>query len=216
MDRRIKAHQEVMQKMADTLGLPFEDEEQLGLKSFLGNFKLFKLGGGKVINNVIRHRNSDTLDDTIIFDYKYIINTGKSAHVFRQTVYAVYCKTFALPHFYMFPEKWYHRFGKIFGFDDIDFVSYPKFSHNYYLKSDDEEFTRHSFDQTQLLSLFGRKTGYSLEGCNYVFVLYKHNKLLNYPHLESMIRVGERVTQTFFMKGLQWMEAHQTLLDEEE
>jgi hypothetical protein len=215
IDRKIKAHAKIMRNLSKNLGYSFIEKDDSGMKSFLGNFKLFSNGGNKQLYNIVRKVNPTTFEETMIFDYRYVISTGKSTHVFNQTVYMVYSKTFALPHFYMFPEKWYHRFGSIFGIKDIDFVSYPKFSYNYFLKGADEDFIRHTFNQKQIMSTFGRKMGYSLEGCNYVFVLYKHNKLLNYKSVQSLISVAKKVTHAFTEKGVHWLERHENLFEEE-
>ena len=212
MGRKIRNHAPVMESLAESLGLTYLAEENTGLEKFLGSFKLFKTGGGKKIYNVVKRDRPNTLDVTSIFDYRYVISTGKSTHVFEQTVYMVYSKKFALPHFYMVPEKWYHRFGTIFGIEDIDFVQYPKFSFNYFLKGDDPEFIHHTFDQQTLLAHFGRKTGYSLEGCNYLFILYKHNKILNMNAIQSMIRTGEKVSTAFRLKGLRRYSAQLDLI----
>lgn len=215
IDRKIKSHAKIMKALSKNLGYSFIEKDDSGMKSFLGNFKLFSNGGNKQLYNIVRKENPTTFEETMIFDYRYVISTGKSTHVFNQTVYMVYSKTFALPHFYMFPERWYHRFGSIFGIKDIDFVSYPKFSQNYFLKGADEDFIRHTFDQKQIMSIFGRKMGYSLEGCNYVFVLYKHNKLLNYQSIQSLINVAKKVTHAFSEKGVHWLERHENLFEEE-
>ena len=215
IDRKIRKHSEIMRSISNSLGFTFSEKHDPGMESFLGNFKLFRRGGQKKILNVVRRRDPITFEENMLFDYRYVISTGKTTQVFHQTVYMVYSKKFALPHFYMFPEKWYHRFGRVFGIEDIDFISYPRFSNNYFLRGEDEEFIRHTFDQRDILSIFGRKTGYSLEGCNYVFVLYKHNKLLNFQAIQSMIHVSKKVVDSFTQKGIHWIERHQNLLEEE-
>ena len=212
---KIAQHTDVMRSLASETRFQFEEEDASGTKAFLENFKLFQRGMRKKIQNVVRKRNPATFEETMIFDYQYTISSGKSSRTYYQTVYMIYNKTFALPHFYMIPEKWYHQLGKVFGIEDIDFVAYPKFSKQYFLKGEDVEFIQHTFNQQKILALFGREAGYSLEGCNYVFILYRHDQLLPLRRIREMIRVAEKVSQVFILKGEHWLANHNRILEEE-
>lgn len=211
---KIRKHTPIMEALAESLDLTFEPEDSAGTHAFLKNFKLFQPGIRKKIMNVIRQRDPSSFEEKLIFDYQYTISTGNTSRTFNQTVYMVYSKTFGLPHFYMVPEKWYHRLGKVFGIDDIDFVEYPKFSKQYFLRGDDRDFIQHTFDQASILELFGMQSGYSLEGCNYVFVLYRHDKLLSKNHIRKLISTGEKITHVFEMKGQQWLKNHNRILQD--
>lgn len=214
LSNKISKHTETMRSLASEIGFGFELKDDSGTRAFLESFKLFRHGISKKIHNIVRRRDPSTFEETLVFDYQYTISSGKSSRTFYQTVYMVYSKTFALPHFYMVPEKWYHQLGKVFGIDDIDFVAYPRFSKQYFLKGDDTEFIQHTFNQEKILDLFGREKGYSLEGCNYVFILYRHNKLLPIKQIREMIRVGEKVSHVFTLKGELWLANHKRILKE--
>lgn len=205
-----------MQKTAENMQLSFKEKEAIEFVRPLADFNLFKAGIGREAHNIMRKRNQSTLDESIIFDYKYTISTGKSSVTYYQTVYVHYAKSIALPHFTMVPEKWYHRLGKLFRIDDIDFAAYPDLSKNYFLKGDDEEFIRFTFDDEDLMKYFSRTKGYNLEGSNYLFALYKHNVLINARRIDSFARTGDMLFQIFSSKGDTWKERHKQFLDEEE
>ena len=212
-DKKIKIRTGAMEKLARRIDYSFEYERAMGISMFLSNFKLFKMGKNQPVYNVIYRKDSANDSETIICDYKYVVHTGKSSHTFRQTVSIFINKKFALPHFYMMPEKWYHRLGKIFGIDDIDFEEYPKFSRNYYLKGEDESFIRHTFDQEEILSLFQENTGYHLEGCNYVFILYSFNDLKPQDEILDMLSLGSKISLAYSAKGDSWLENHTEIMD---
>lgn len=211
-DRKINLRKEPMERLAYRLGYSFDEEREMGFSAFLSDFRLFKMGRKNPVNNVMFKKSKMHDFETAIFDYKYVVSTGKSVHIFRQSVCMFYNKKFALPHFYMIPEKWYHRLGKFFGLHDINFESYPKFSASYYLKGDDEAFIRHTFDQKEMMHLFEQNSGYHLEGCNYVFILYKFNTLLKEDELIKMLTIGSKLALAYGAKGAEWMNNHKEVM----
>ena len=180
---------------ANALGWQFKPEDK-GLLSWLLDFKLFKLGAGKKISPVII-KEEDDLSFTCLFDYKYTISTGKSSHTFTQTVYFKYSKSIALPQFLMIPEKWYHRVGTYFGMQDIDFMTYPEFSKNYLLQGEDEDYIRYHFNNPEMMRFFGLQDFYSMEGMNYLMVLYVNNKILPQEQMQQLVRIGNTLHNYF-------------------
>jgi hypothetical protein len=122
-----------------------------------------------------------------------MISTGKSSHTYRQTVYFRYSKELALPHFVMVPEKWYHRIGTHLGMQDIDFAQYPKFSQNYLLQGEDEDYIRYHFDNPQLVKFFDNEAFYSMEGMNYLLILYINNVVLPPEQIIQLVRIGDTI-----------------------
>lgn len=181
---------------ANTLGWELQPKDDFGMLKWLLDFNLFKLGGGKKISPIIRKRETE-LEHSCLFDYAYTVSTGKSAHTFKQTVYFRYSKSIALPHFVMVPEKWYHRVGTYFGMQDIDFVEYPIFSRNYLLKGEDEDYIRHHFDNPDLMRYFDQQGFYSLEGMNYLLILYVHNVLLPVEQSLQLVKIGDHLHDYF-------------------
>jgi hypothetical protein len=174
---------------ANTLGWSYKKDDDWGLIKWLLDFKLFRQGHRQKITPLIIHK-SDDLGFTCSFDYIYTISTGKSSHTYRQTVYFRYSKCLALPHFVMVPEKWFHRIGTYFGMQDIDFVQYPTFSKNYLLRGEDEDYIRYHFDNPEMVRYFDNQDLYSLEGMNYLMILYVHNVVLPQQQILQLVNVG--------------------------
>lgn len=169
----------------------FEDDP-VSTISWLRDFRLFKTGNRKGISPLIITR-VDEFEFTAAFDYQYTVSTNNSSTTYRQTVYARYSKALALPHFMMVPEKWYHRIGVMMGMQDINFESYPEFSRNYLLRGADEDYIRHHFDHPEMIRFFGTNAFYSLEGMNYLMVLYVHNVVLPLEQIAQLINIGNRL-----------------------
>lgn len=166
---------------------------------WLLDFHLFKKGGGKQISPMIVNKKDD-LEFSSLFDYSYTVSTGKSTATFRQTVYFRYSKSLALPHFIMVPEKWYHRLGNYFGMQDIDFVEYPAFSQNYLLQGGDEDYIRYHFDHPDMIGFFDKQGFYSLEGMNYLMVLYVNNVVLPAEQALQLVTIGDHLHNYFANK----------------
>jgi hypothetical protein len=92
----------------------------------------------------------------------------------------------------MQPESLLHKLGELFGFRDIDFVRYPKFSKQYRLTGEDEDFIRRNFRE-EVLHYFTLNKGWSLEGIGYYFILYKRGLLLPPEETESLYARGMEV-----------------------
>ena len=175
---------------AEMLKWAYNEKDETGIIKLMLDFKLFKQGHNKKICPVILMDTGD-LEYTYVFDYSYTISSQNSSRTYSQTVYFRYSKSLALPHFVMVPEKWYHRLGTYFGMQDIDFVEYPKFSHNYLLKGEDEDYIRHHFNHPKLVNFFDKHDFYSLEGMNYLMILYVHNTLMSKHQINQLIQVGD-------------------------
>lgn len=177
---------------ANNLKWNVQEQDEWGLIKLLLDFKLFKQGHRRKICPVIMSRNDD-LEYSCVFDYAYTISSQNSSRTFRQSVYFRYSKALALPHFMMVPEKWYHRVGTYFGMQDIDFELYPVFSQNYLLQGDDVDYIRHHFDHPELIQFFDNVGFYSLEGMNYLMVLYVHDVVLPSDQINQLVRIGNRL-----------------------
>src|SRR5687767_2639400 len=177
---------------ANDLSWKIQENDEWGLIKMLLDFKLFKKGHRRKICPIIITKDNE-LEYTCVFDYAYTISSKNSSRTFRQTVYFRYSKELALPHFVMVPEKWYHRIGTYFGMQDIDFVQYPEFSHNYLLKGDDEDYIRYHFNHPELIRFFDRVGFYSLEGMNYLMILYIHDVLLPHEQINQLVRIGNTI-----------------------
>ena len=187
-DHRIKE----FEACAQSLKWTYNELDESGLIKLMLDFKLFKKGHRKKICPLIIMDEGD-LEYTCVFDYAYTISSNNSSKTYRQTVYFRYSKSLALPHFVMVPEKWYHKVGTYFGMQDIDFVEYPTFSQNYLLQGSDEDYIRHHFNHPDLVKFFDQQDFYSLEGMNYLLILYIHNTLLPKQQIQQLVRIGNTI-----------------------
>lgn len=184
-DHRIKE----FEACAQSLKWTYNELDETGLIKLMLDFKLFRKGHRKKICPLIIMDEGD-LEYTCVFDYAYTISSNNSSKIYRQTVYFRYSKSLALPHFVMVPEQWYHKVGTYFGMQDIDFVEYPTFSQNYLLQGSDEDYIRHHFNHPDLVKFFDQQDFYSLEGMNYLLILYVHNTLLPKQQIQQLVRIG--------------------------
>jgi hypothetical protein len=196
---KIDQRQEELKASANALKWSYRPEDEFGMIKWLLDFKLFKEGSRHKIMPLIINEEDD-LEFTSVFDYTYTISTGKSSVTYRQTVYFRYSKAIALPHFVMVPEKWYHRIGTYFGMQDIDFVEYPEFSQHYLLRGADEEYIRHHFNNPEMIRFFDKVDFYSLEGVNYLMILYVHNVILPKEQVLQLVKIGDCLHDFFAAK----------------
>jgi hypothetical protein len=184
---------------AKALSWKFKEADDFGMLKWLLDFKLFKTGGHKKISPIITTENAD-LEFTCMFDYAYTVSTGKTTVSYQQTVYFRYSKVLALPHFMMVPEKWYHRIGTYFGMQDIDFVEYPTFSQNYLLQGKDEDYIRYHFNHPEMIRFFDQQGFYSMEGMNYLMILYVNNRILPRAQMKQLATIGDAFHDFFAKK----------------
>jgi hypothetical protein len=192
--RRLDSPERVrlFQKAAFGLDMKYLGNDKEEILPLLRGFRLFSMGGGKKIFNLISKTDAWLRSGVNIFDYQYVISTGKSSHTFRQTVFFVNSKMLGLPEFYMKPENFLMRLGRYIGIDDIDFERFPEFSRQYWLKGDDEDYLRYTMND-DVLQFFTLEKGWHMEAVNYYFVLYKHNVVFHPNSIASFYRTGMRV-----------------------
>ncbi len=187
-----KRHEQY-QRTAHRLKLDYAPDDQWGILQQLQDFRLFRRGFRGRIRHVISQENGLMESKVHVFDYRYLKWMGKHTKRVQQTVFFLESRKLGLPEFYMHPERFFHRIGESLGLtDDIDFEESPRFSHNYRLTGEDEEYIRHYF-QEPVLRYFAVEKGWSLEGLGYYLVLYKHGKLLSGDTISNLYRKGLQV-----------------------
>ncbi len=131
-----RKRQQAIAAFASKLSLeyqPHASPESLGIYA---PFPLLSKGSSRSITNVVL---ADTQETTArLFDYSYVTGSGKN----RRTNYfsVVYFKSekLKLPEFTLSPEYFYHRIGRAFGLQDINFDTHPKFSATFILQGSNE------------------------------------------------------------------------------
>ena len=185
-----KERTRAMEEFARNSGMAFEAKDSYGVRAYFKDMKLFKIGGAPKSLNMIQ-RKEEMFDYSGVFDYHYTVSSGKSSYTYKQTVYFRIHNELMLPAFYLFPEKWYHRIGKWFGMQDINFVVYPEFSKNYLLQGPQPDFIWKLFQEEKLIDHFNKHPGWSVEAVGRFFVMYRPNVLPPVQELKKFMKTGD-------------------------
>lgn len=171
-----------LQALARELGLSYYEKDIFGLSRQLQAFDLFKLerktwGKSNRVTNLMRGQVNGT--DVYLFDYTYVVSTGKSTTTVRQTVFFANDKAFNLPDFRLKPENWWHKIlAKTGAGKDINFEDHPDFSNRFWLTGEIEALIRQKFSP-ELQNFLTARPSIHLEGSNYYLIAYKPGKALN-------------------------------------
>jgi len=184
-----------MNEFADQNNLIYFKKDEYGLGSYFKGFKLFGRGGAKGLTHLTLNTNDSTASLQYgSFDYTFVISTGKSTMVFIQTVFFWLDQGAVLPQFYMFPEKWYHKWGtRFFGMQDLDFKSYPKFSDQFVLQSKDPDFTTRIFNNEPLIAELREMPKWTLECEGYYTIMYIPAKQQKPEDMVAIMDRGHRI-----------------------
>jgi len=169
-----KKRTEACQAQAGAMGLEFAEtaDELIGR---LGDFALFKRGRRKRTRNVLTGDAGDV--KICIFDYRYTTGRGKQKRVHKQTVVLLESANIQAPAFSMRQQSFFDKFGKVLGFQDIDFTSHPKFSKMFVLQGPDEQAVREFFTPS-LLEFFETQEKVNVEGGFGRVMIYVGRKML--------------------------------------
>ena len=177
-------------RAARRLNVDYVPEDEWGILQQVQDFRLFRRGFRGRVRHVLSQEHALMESRVNVFDYRYLKWMGKSTKRVQQTVFFLESRKLGLPEFYMHPENFFHRIGESLGLtEDIDFEEYPRFSHNYRLVGEDEEYIRHHF-QEPVLRFFALEKGWTLEGLGFYLILYRHGKLLKGDTIEALYRKG--------------------------
>ncbi|MBK6861100.1 MAG: hypothetical protein V9E90_00940 [Saprospiraceae bacterium] len=186
------------QVLANQLNLKYEPQNEFGLIKQLSDFGLFKIGSSQKILNVLIEKTFDS--ENYLFDYQYVVSTGKSAVRFEQTVFFVNSKQLSLPQFVQKPETFFTKLMAYLGFDDIDFVKFPEYSDKFHLKGEYEEVIRFYFSE-ELLQLLSDQKSINMEAMNYYLILYHQNKLIHTSDLKAFRNLGMMLYNLFLIQS---------------
>lgn len=182
---------ESMKGFGRQLEMKFSPKDEYGLQRLLRDFKLFKRGHSRKIHNLLSVE--DARMKKYIFDYTYVIGSGKDRRYRRQTVLFIDSKELGLPRFSMQPEFIWHKLTEWLRITkDIDFESHPEFSEQYLLESKDESLLRYLYDQ-EVLDYFTVNKNWHVEGINYFLIIYSMNERLHPKLLHSFSNMGEKL-----------------------
>jgi hypothetical protein len=181
-------------QVANRLGFSFHDNDDWGLESQLQDFRLFKKGYKGEVERILRKQDGLMEFDISIFDYRYKNwggGSGKDKYTY-QTVFFLQSAKLSLPELLMRPETLGDKFLQLLGVKDINFVRYPKFSGQYKLTGDDQEYIRHHFTD-EVLEYFTINEGWTVEGLGFYLLIYKSGTLMPSAQVEDFFKRGQQI-----------------------
>ena len=144
-----KQRTDQLSRIAEEMGFSFEPDGAAVLTTGLSGLPVFNKGHSKKTKNVMTKMVRET--EVTLLDHYYTVGSGKHAQHYRHTVAIFHGDEDAcFPEFQMQPENFFHKIGSLFGYQDIDFDSHPKFSKRYLIRGSNEDAIRATFSQTVL------------------------------------------------------------------
>lgn len=133
-------------------------------------FPLLNKGRSRTVTNAVL---ADTQDTTArMFDYRFTTGGGKSQQTHHFSVVYFKSELLKLPEFSLTPENFFHSIGRVFGMQDINFNSHPKFSAAYLLQGANEEEIR-KFMTDKRLSEHEKYQNLSIEASQSRCLIYR-------------------------------------------
>ena len=142
--KRAQERTQGFQGAATMLGWQFVPATAIDWIPNFDKFTLFSQGHSKTITNAM-YGETDGVK-TALFDYEYVIGSGKNRTSYRQSVVYFESGDLSLPFFSLRQENALYRLISAFGYQDIDFGNRPEFSKRYLLRGPDEPAVRNAFN----------------------------------------------------------------------
>lgn len=203
IEQRDNSREGQLRAVAHQLGMQYSAAEEYSSRPLLSEFNLFKMGRNKMITNILKKRDDEFDTKLQIFDYQFETGYRRARRTHRQSVFFVQSKKLALPEFNMEPESIFHKITNyLIGSEDIDFEGNPRFSGNYVLTGDDEDYIRFMMNP-HLLQFFSLSTGWYMEGINFYLILYKLNARFKAKSIKNFYEQGYSIYQSM-SKEMDW------------
>jgi hypothetical protein len=151
-------------------------------------------GHSRIIRNLSRAQRGDR--QVTIFDYRYVTGSGRSRHVWDQTVVHVRSPRLRLPRFALRPEHLFHKIGGLFGYRDIDVESHPAFSSNYLLRGEHEFAIRAAFGPG-VLDFYDRNHPCSTEGAESELFFWRTSRRVPPEDLPAFVDLALSLVERF-------------------
>jgi len=189
-----KKRTDALHGISSTLGMSFSKLSDNKLLASLSKYHLFSRGHSKRIKNVILGSKDGV--ELKIFDYRYRTGGGKNSHTRRQTVLLIKSAQMRLPYIYLRPANIFHKIGKIFGYQDVNWDLYPEFSKHYLVQAEDEGSCRAAISK-ELIAFFENHKGFCMETGGEVFLFYKSAKNIPPNDILGFLENGSHVFRQF-------------------
>ena len=146
-----KKRREGIAAFASSLSLEYQPTATAESLGIYAPFPLLSKGRSRTVSNAVL---ADTQDTTArMFDYRYTTGGGKNSHTHHHSVVYFKSELLKLPEFTLSPENFFHNIGRVFGMQDINFDTHPKFSSAFILQGTNEEEIRSFMTDRRLSEL---------------------------------------------------------------
>lgn len=197
--RREQRRLEDVTEWAGNLGYSVEGGlkkfEETSLTPELLALPVFKRGRTQRVRNLVRGTTTQGSDAFLLFDFRYVVPSGKNSASIEQTMVAFELPGTNLPAFELRPEGVFARIGQALGDPDIDFDNSPEFSRQYQLRGRDIEAVRQLFER-HAVPYLANTTGWSVEGAGRWLVVYRDKTREKTEDLSSFMTSARTVMQT--------------------
>jgi len=189
-----KKRSEALELAAGSIGLTFSNKGRRSTKSKHLTFHLFSRGHSQKIKNEM-WGNIGGMDITL-FGYQYTESSGKHSRNYNQTVLSIDHAGANFPDFELRQENLLHKIGQAFGYQDIDFTSYPEFSSKYLLRGSNESKIRRLFSP-EVIKFIESKNEICIEAKRDTLIFYKLSTRCQPEEIESFINEGQQIQKIF-------------------
>jgi hypothetical protein len=196
--KRAQERTRQLQQATGLLGWQFSEVATMDWIPNLEKFGLFNQGHSKRINNVMYGEIEGV--KSALFDYHYVVGSGKNQQTFNQSVVYFEPRNLNLPFFSLRPEHLFHKLISAFGYQDIDFGNRPTFSSKYLLRCQDEPAVRNLFNDT-LLSFYEMNLGLSADGGGNQLFLFQQNYRQPPEQSQAVVTAGLQLQRLY---GNRW------------
>ena len=194
--QREKQRTEQFKLVAAQMGLSFDPMGDSALMEKLSGFHLFSQGRSTQIRNMLHGVSGQfgITEEVGIFGYRYTIGGGQYSRTSRQSVIYFRSPQLNLPQFALRPVNLFRRIDV---HQDIDFDSYPTFSANYLLSSNDEQKVREVFTHEVLAFFEAQEEEVSTEGDGDQLIFYRGRKRIKPEDVRAFMEEGLQVLRLF-------------------
>ncbi len=133
-----------LEQLAESIGFSFTAKPGDEIRFALPRFTMMQAGRQHRMQNLLSGSTETT--QVMIFDWHYVVGSGKNAQNCVITVVAIQSAELRLPLWLCRPESVFDWFGLTFDGRDIDFEDHPVFSKKYHLHGNNEARLRRLFD----------------------------------------------------------------------
>jgi len=189
-----KKRTEALELVAQRLGFSFSKTGRESTQAMHNSFELFSKGHSKKLKNEMwGKKNSNRVS---IFGYSYRQSSGNSSTTYSQTVLSIENNGLSLPKFELEPENTFHKIGQVFGYQDIDFESFPVFSKEYLLRGNDEVKIRSLFTP-EVIKFFEFNLNIHIEAQGHTLIFYKPSQRCKPDEINDFYQKGQVVLSNF-------------------